>query len=263
MVTIPLWKGVPAESEGWDQPEEELTLPNGLVMVRNVSRPSLTVYPAARPNGTAVIVAPGGAFHFLAVEHEGCKVAEWFAARGVTAFLLKYRVIQTRDIEADLRAFFEDRAHNRAVTEVITPLYHADGQQAVRLVRENSSDWDVKPDRIGLMGFSAGGAVAARTALLFTPDSRPDFAAPIYGAVFEDVVAPPDAPPLFLASAADDTHTPGGSLRLYSAWLAANRPVELHIYAKGGHGFGMNKQDLPSDCWIERMADWIESIGKM
>ncbi len=98
-------------------------------------------------------------------------------------------------------------------------------------------------------------------ALNFAPDCRPDFAAPIYAAVFEEVQAPNDAPPLFLLCTASDEMASRASLILYSAWKAAGRPVEMHIYANGGHGFGMRKLGLPADTWIERFEDWMKGIG--
>jgi len=112
-----------------------------------------------------------------------------------------------------------------------------------------------------MMGFSAGGDLTINAALYNSPDCRPDFAAAIYPAVFEDVVAPPDAPPLFLLCANDDDMATAGSLRLYSAWKEGDRPVEMHIYSKGGHGFGMTHQGLPSDTWIERFGDWLQVQG--
>ncbi len=115
--------------------------------------------------------------------------------------------------------------------------------------------------RIGVLGFSVGGHLAAGVALANQPDSRPDFVAPIYGALWENVVVPADAPPLFTALASDDRIAVAPCLALYSAWHAAGRSAEIHIYAQGGHGFGMVKQGLPSDGWIERFGDWLEAQG--
>jgi acetyl esterase/lipase len=263
---ILLWpQGAPG-SEDWDQLEEEIILPRGLKVVRNVTQPSLTVFPAdqAKASGTAVIVCPGGAFHMLSIDMEGNDVARWLAARGVTAFVLRYRLIRTgEDLEADLKAHFADQSIMGRLMQPMAPLLLADGQQAVQLVRERAAEWKVSPDQVGMMGFSAGGSVTANAVLYNSPDCRPDFAAPIYPAVFEDVVAPVDAPPLFLLCANDDEMAVNGCLRLYSAWRAASRPAELHIYSKGGHGFGMTRQDLPSDTWIERFADWLRDQGLM
>lgn len=259
---IPLWPDGPAGSEGWDRPEEEYEPFPGIVGVRNVTQPSLIVYPAQKPTGAAVIIAPGGAWHFLAIEHEGYQVAEWLAARGVTAFVLKYRLIQTGANMAEQVAAFMANAEARAAgLRAIEPLALADAQQAVRIVRQRAAEWGVAPHKIGFMGFSAGGGLTAQIALNYTPDCRPDFAAPIYAAVFEEVEAPADAPPLFLLCASADQMAVWASLALYRAWQAAQLPVELHIYAHGEHGFGMRKMGLPSDTWIERFADWMQGLG--
>ena len=111
------------------------------------------------------------------------------------------------------------------------------------------------------MGFSAGGRVTAGVALEHDAQSRPDFAAPIYGALWEDITVPADAPPLFMALANDDELAVEPGLALYSAWRAAGHPVELHIYAQGGHGFGMRKQGLPADHWIDRFGEWLQVQG--
>jgi acetyl esterase/lipase len=140
-------------------------------------------------------------------------------------------------------------------------LANADGQQAVRMVREHAAEWGIAPDRIGIMGFSAGAHVAGGVALQHESDSRPDFAAVIYGALREQVVVPPDAPPLFIALANNDEITTESSLCIYSAWKEAGHPVEMHSYAVGGHGFGMRKQGLPCDSWIDRLGDWLHMQG--
>jgi acetyl esterase/lipase len=263
-LVIPLWPGGAPGSEGWDQIEDEITPFPGMQAVRNVTQPSLTVYPADKPNGAAVIVAPGGAWHFLAIEHEGRQVAEWLAAHGITAFILKYRLIRTgSDMQKQMETFFSDPAARAAGVAALAPLTLADAQQAVRVVRQRGAEWGVSPDRIGFMGFSAGGAVTTQVALDYTSDCRPDFVAPIYAAVFEEVQAPSDAPPLFLLCAADDEMAVHANMILYPAWRAVQRPVEMHIYATGGHGFGMNKLGLPSDTWIERFTDWMKGIGML
>ncbi len=261
-IVIPLWPAGAPGSETWPQAEEATTLPDGLPIVRNVSRPTLTVYPAAQPSGTAVIVAPGGAWHLLAIEHEGTQVAEWLAAHGITVFLLKYRLIQTGpDLEKDLNAFFSNADTRAAKMGEVLPLTLADAEQAVRIVRQRAGEWGIDPHRIGFMGFSAGGGVAAQAALYTTPDGRPDFVAPIYAAVFDEVKAPADAPPLFLLCTDSDEMASRASMLLYNAWKAVKRPVEMHIYAKGDHGFGMKRLGLPADTWIERFYDWMKGMG--
>lgn len=262
-LVIPLWSDGAPGSETWEQVEKETVMPEwGIPLVHNVTQPSLIVYPAARPNGTAVIIAPGGAFHFLAIEHEGRQVAEWLSAQGYTAFILKYRVLPTSaEPWKDAEAFMADRASRASEMQALMAMTHADASQTMRIVRQRADEWSLNPHKVGIMGFSAGGMVASQIALEYTPETRPDFAAPIYGAIFNEVTAPVDAPPLFLLCAQDDEMASRGSLLMYKAWKAARRPVELHIYARGGHGFGMRKLGLPCDTWIERFTDWLNSLG--
>jgi acetyl esterase/lipase len=261
---ILLWpEGAPG-SQDWTQVEEELYLPPDLKVVRNVTQPSLTVYPAdlAKADGTAVIVCPGGALHFLSIDKEGTDVARWLAAHGVTAFVLRYRLLRTgEDVLAETEAHLSDRETMARLMQPLMPLLQADGQQALRLVRQRAAAWGILPERVGMLGFSAGGDFTVNTVLDNPMELRPNFAGVIYPAVFEQVVAPPDAPPLFLLCADDDDMATTGSLHLYSAWKAVNRPVEMHIYAQGGHGFGMQPQGLPSDTWIDRFGDWLGAQG--
>ncbi len=264
---IPLWPGAAPGSEDWTHDEQISVVPEaGLKVIRNVSRPTLTAFlPDPKlANGTAVIVCPGGAFHFLAFEHEGIQVANWLNAHGIAAFMLKYRLIPTSDnFAAEVQERLADRAKMAGPMRALAPLILADAQQAVRLVRQRAAEWGVRPDRIGIMGFSAGGAVTMAVTLYHDADSRPDFAAPIYPAHFGEVPVPDDAPPLFLAHASDDALIPPTiSTAIYAAWQAAGKPVELHIYAKGGHGFGMNKLGLPVDGWIERFGEWLQALSE-
>jgi acetyl esterase/lipase len=266
---IPLWpEGAPA-SEGWIQQEQETLAPPpiSIKVVRNVTQPTLTAFLPDRTmaNGTAVIVCPGGAFHFLAIEHEGTDVARWLTARGVAAFVLRYRLLQTpagdEDFVRQLEQNLADRPRFMERVRHLGPLIVADGQQAVRLVRQRSTEWGVAPNRIGIMGFSAGGVVTTGVAVLHGADSRPNFAAPIYSAPWEGFAVPADAPPLFIAVADDDPFATSASVPLYSAWKAAGHSAELHIYSKGGHGFGMRQQGLPTDHWIDRFGDWLQVQG--
>lgn len=139
----------------------------------------------------------------------------------------------------------------------------ADGLAAVKLVRSRADEWGVSRDRIGIMGFSAGGYLTAGVALQGGGESRPDFAAPIYPAVPEEVNPPAGAPPLFIVHADDDKTVPPirTSMRLYTAWKQIGVPVEMHIYTSGGHGFGMRKKNLPVDGWTDRLKDWLGAQG--
>jgi acetyl esterase/lipase len=259
-----LWpEGAPG-SEDLTQVEEEMILPPSLKVVRNVTQPSLTVYPANpdQATGTAVVICPGGAWHFLSIEKEGTDVALWLARRGVTAFVLLYRLLQTGDdLLGEMTENFSDRTRMEELLQALLPLTQQDGQQAMKLVHERAADWGIAPDRVGMLGFSAGADFTVDATLYNSPEYRPDFAAAIYAAGTNDLAVPEDAPPLFLLCANDDDMAVVASTRLYSVWKDAGHPVELHIYAQGGHGFGMEPQGLPSDRWIELFGDWLDAQG--
>ena len=256
---VPLYPGAAPGSETWTWSESEQPGDDGLRRVANVTRPTLTVYLPGKDkaNGTGVVVCPGGGFRHLAIHHEGEDVARWLNAQGVAAFVLKYRVMRTGDAgEKD-----EDVVARRRA-EVI-PRAVADGLEAIRLVRRRAAEWGVRKERIGILGFSAGGWVATAVTLQGRADTRPDFSAPIYAAMPEAITVPPTPPPLFLVHAGDDSSvaTTRTSIRLYTAWKQAGASAELHIYANGGHGFGMRKQSLPVDTWTSRLRDWMAAQG--
>jgi acetyl esterase/lipase len=237
------------------------------LLVRNVTQPRMSVHlpDPATATGTAVIVCPGGALHFLSVAPEGTDVADWLNTRGIAAFVLEYRLAPTSDDPAEfeshmLRLFTggDDLGDLKAPHEAAAI---ADGLRAVELVRMRASEWGIDPTRIGILGFSAGGFVAAHTALAGVGVTRPDFAAAIYAALWEPFVAPAQPMPLFVAVANNDqmgelmTST---AVRLHQAWSAADAPVELHIYQSGGHGFGMRSSGAPSDSWIDHFHTWLQ-----
>jgi acetyl esterase/lipase len=211
--------------------------------VRKVRRPVMEVYPAAKPNGTAVVIAPGGGFTILAIEHEGRDVARWMNDRGVTAFVLRYRVgLESRD--ASMKAAIED------------------GLLAMKTVRQRAGEWKLNPRRIGLMGFSAGGYLTVGVATQYAPENRPDFAIPIYAVAPEGYQVPADAPPLFIAVAYDDNpRMTGTATGLLSSWKSGKVAAELHVFADGGHGFGMNKKGKSSDAWTDLLAQWMSRMG--
>ncbi|HEX4771630.1 MAG TPA: alpha/beta hydrolase [Bryobacteraceae bacterium] len=236
-------------------------------VVTNVTKPTLTVYEPAKGSrsSSAVVICPGGGFMALSITNEGIDVAKWLSARGVTAFVLKYRLAHTgEDATQEFAALWEDKARFEEMISKVVPLSAADGLAAVAYVRQHASDWGISADRVGIIGFSAGGTIAAAVGLRYSPDSRPAFVAPIYGAasIFKNFPVPADAPPLFLAAAQDDSlGLAPDSIALYERWTSAQKSAELHMYAKGGHGFGMKKQDLPADHWIDRFGDWLEWQG--
>ena len=263
---IRLYEGPAPGSENWTHQEKENSSNSWQTrVVFNVVNPTLTVVspePGAA-NGAAVVICPGGAFYALSIDSEGLGVARWLAAKGVTCFVLKYRLVEctTDDPTREVMAMGEKLDQ---VVAPIVKLATADGKAAIRYVRQHAKEYGVNPERIGIIGFSAGGTVTAAVGFNYDADSRPNFVAPIYLEYdwVGKVAVPADAPPMFILAASDD---PLGlaphSLRLYQDWTAAKKTAELHLYSKGGHGFGMRKQGLPSDRWIERFADWLETQG--
>ena len=265
---IPLYAGTALGSTQENYPEKEYFSKSwNTQVVANVTKPTLTVFkPAAElRNGTAVVICPGGGFMALSINSEGNDVAKYLVAKGVTAFVLKYRLAHTgEDATQEFTALFADRKKFQEILDKVVPLSIADGSAAVSYVRQHASEWGVSTDRVGIIGFSAGGTVAAGVALGYAPDGRPAFAALIYaaGSRFKDSSVPVDAPPVFIAAATDDNlGLAPDSVALYEKWTSAHKPAELHMYAKGGHGFGMRKQNLPADHWIDRFADWMELQG--
>ena len=263
---IAVWPGEVPDAALWVNAGPELERPRweNSRLVRNISQPTLTVFlpDPEVANGAGIVVCPGGAFHFLMVDKEGTEVAAWLNARGVAVFVLKYRVFPTADDDAEFLRIAEDPLPRRANMERVWSHSVADGLQAIRTVRSQADRFGVDPDRLGILGFSAGGAVTAGTASGYLdPASRPSFAAPIY-AVWREQPVPTDAPPLFLAHASDDPLvSPEESIKLYSAWQQAGQRAELHIYVAGGHGFALWPQDLPSDTWIDRFWAWLQAEG--
>jgi acetyl esterase/lipase len=265
---LPLYPGTPSGSTQENYPEKQyFSKIWNTEVVANVTKPTLTVFkpsPESR-NGTAIVICPGGGFMALSINSEGTDVAKYMAERGVTAFVLKYRLAHTGDdATQEFTALFADKPKFHELTTKVVPLSIADGLAAVAYVRQHASEWSVSPDRVGIIGFSAGGVVAAGVAFRYAPDGRPAFVAPIYGAaeMFKDAPVPADAPPMFVAAATDDNlGLAPDSIALYDKWAAAHKSVELHMYAKGGHGFGMRKQRLPTDHWIDLFSDWLALQG--
>jgi acetyl esterase/lipase len=265
---IQLWPGAAPGSENWDWHEQvnATALPND-TLVYNVSAPSLTVFPAgAGANGTAVIICPGGSFHYLHINTEGYQLARWLNKKGVTAFILQYRLVHclTTNPRQELLEKRKDAQKVAVQTAPVVTMAMADAREAIAYVRKHAAALGIAPNKIGIAGFSAGGALAAAAAVSYTAANRPDFAAPIYAYVppgLADTI-PAGAPPLFIAAATDDDyHLVPMSINLYSKWLAAGLSAELHIYSKGGHGFGMNVQHQPSDSWVDRFGDWLQLQG--
>ncbi|MCA8832652.1 alpha/beta hydrolase [Hymenobacter pini] len=243
----------------------------GSIRISNVTEPTLTVFRPAQPNGTAIIICPGGGYARLAMDHEGYNVARRLTDWGITAFVLKYRL---PNAESQL-----DKS--------TAPLL--DAQQALRLVRQRSQEYGLNPARIGLMGFSAGGHLAATAGTFSATSVAPDFLVLLYPVInFSDSLAhlgsrtnllgeyptaaqiqlysadaqvTAQTPPVFLVHAQDDAVVKvQNSLRFYEACLHHQVPVEMHLYPKGGHGFGMHNTTT-KDEWMDRLRNWLTAGG--
>jgi acetyl esterase/lipase len=241
----------------------------GQTTLRNVTQPALypVLPPAGKANGSALVIAPGGAFLSLAFDSEGLLVARYLAERGVTCFVLAYRLEPTpKDPGAFLgqvaKRFGTAAGAQRTRADLAeTPavlLAQDDGLAAIRYVRAHAADLHIDPRRIGMIGFSAGGITTMNVATAYDAASRPDFIAAIYGAAPARPV-PRDAPPAFIALAADDGLMGRAGVPIFEDWRAAGKPVELHVYAAGDHGFGMRKTGTSADHWIEHFVQWLQA----
>lgn len=275
-LTIPLYDKIPNSKPA--VPKETAETTNGILRIKNVSIPTITMYKAEHPSAkrSAVIICPGGGYGILAASHEGSDVAQVFNNWGITAFVLKYRLPDDSIM----------------INKETGPLQ--DAQRALQLVRQNAKLWDIDPAKIGIMGFSAGGHLAATASTHFNkpvidnPDNislRPDFSLLIYPVIsFTDSLthmgsrnnligknASPEkikeysnellvneqTPPAFLVHAIDDGAVKkGNSIQYYDALQRNKVPAEIQLYQQGGHGFGMNNKTT-SDSWMERLKNWL------
>ena len=283
MTEIPLYAdSIPNSKPAPNTEKSETTADSHILIISNVSRPTLTLFLPARDraNGTAVVICPGGGYGIVAAGHEGYDIARKFNNMGVAAFVLKYRIPN------------EDWMPNRE----IGPLQ--DAQRAIQLVREHAAAWNVNPNRVGIMGFSAGGHLASTAGTHFSKSQinntgntslRPDFMVLIYPVIsFTDEVGhigsrdnllgknpspqkileysnemqvTDHTPASFLVHAGDDEVVKvQNSLRFYEALQQHHIPAEIHVYPKGGHGFGLNNPTTP-DQWMERLKNWMDAGG--
>jgi acetyl esterase/lipase len=250
---VNVWPGIAPGSENWKQKERTIeNTPVGTV-VFNVVTPTITAYlpDPAKATGTGVIIAPGGAFIALAMSRGGVDIAQWLQQRGIAAFLLKYRLVAHED--GGIPEMDMDTSARYGI---------ADGIQALKVVRQHAKQWGVSPNRIGFMGFSAGGMVTAGALLQADSAARPNFAALIYGAPFGVMPnIPSGLPPIFMAWAQDDQVARVPIVKFYDALLAAGIKPDTHIFSSGGHGFGVQKQNTTSDHWVDALYNWLESEG--
>jgi len=267
-----LWPGIaPGDKGGLGQEIDTTTAKDNLIAGRsvirlgNVSDPTITVYPPTqgKDTGAAVVVFPGGGFHILAMDLEGTEVCAWLNSIGVTGVLLKYRV-----------------PAREGRPEYAAPLQ--DAQRALGIVRSHAKEWGIDPHRIGVLGFSAGGHLAAtlsansqartypRVDESDDASCRPDFQILIYpGGVVErggyalapDVAVTAKTPPTFLVMAQDDPVRPENVLGYAMALEGEKVPMELHVYPSGGHGYGLRPTKNPLTSWPQRAADWLKSRG--
>jgi acetyl esterase/lipase len=256
-VQIPLW---PQGAPGFESRRNEAEVAKDY-WIANIHNPSITAYlpPRDKANGAAVVICPGGGHRLLVFKAEGDEPARYLNSLGVAAFVLKYRLGREKDSPYSI-----DK-HARE-----------DGQRAMRLVRSRAREWNIDPNRIGIMGFSAGGETAAMVSYnagqgdsaaadpIDRQSSRPDFLVMIYpGPLGIPETIPSDAPPAFLLVANDDRGAAGNITRLLTSYRKAGVPVEAHILAHGGHGFNMgNRSKLQSvKKWPERLGDWLDDNG--
>ncbi|HEY7767805.1 alpha/beta hydrolase [Longimicrobium sp.] len=250
---VNLWPGVAPGSENWTHQEKVYEdTPVGTV-IQNVVTPTLTAFlpDSSNATGTAVIIAPGGAFIALTVSLEGADLARWLQQRGIAAFVLKYRTVEQKG--EGIPQMDMDTAGRYGI---------ADGIQALRVVRRHASEWGIAPDRVGMIGFSAGAMVTSGALLQADSAARPSFAAMIYGGPLGVIPAiPARLPPTFLAWAQDDRVSRGRVVRFHDALLAAGIQPEVHVFATGGHGFGTRKQGTSSDHWVDVFYFWLQAQG--
>lgn len=270
-LVVNLWPSKPPGETKELPPEANLTKPDDkliagrrIIKLGNVSTPQIAVYrpDPEKDTGATVVVCPGGGHYILAYDLEGTEVAEWLNSIGVTGIVLKYRV-----------PFRDPQKRWLAATQ--------DTQRAMSLVRSRADEWKIDPQRIGMLGFSAGGQTAALTTLLESRQYsaidaadkqpfRPDFAMLIYpgglttkdgNTLRDDIKVPSDAPPMFFVHAFDDRVTVQSSLLLASAVKAANGSAELHIFATGGHGYGLRPTKEAITHWPSRAGEWMTEQG--
>jgi predicted esterase len=261
---IQLYPGAAPGSENWTWNEKETY--NDMLkakIVYNVSHPTLTVYlPTVAANGTAVLVCPGGSYHVLIMNPAVPDLVQELNKKGITVFVLRYRLVQslTNDPFQEMMGKMGDPGKfEKDITSVVA-MSEEDTKTAIIYIRQHAGEYQVDAKRVGVLGFSAGGGLAVSLAYHCTPETRPDFVAPIY-ALMEGISTgniPQDAPPIFIAAATDDQIVPvSGSVNLYNDWSASKHSAEMHIYAKGNHGL----ISFPADAWMIRFEEWLGQQG--
>jgi len=259
---IQLYKGAAPGSENWNWEEKESTNPMKMRIAYNVAKPTLTVFSPDSPNGTAVILCPGGGFQVLNFEHEGINPAKELNKKGITVFLLKYRVVHslTEDPWQEMMSNMKDSARYQQEIEIVTKMAMEDANMAIAYVRKYASEFKIDTKKIGIIGFSAGGFLALNIACNDSTETKADFAGIMYAGIapFQKITIPRVAPPLFIAAATDDILWPVSyNIDLYNLWIGAKQSAELHLYVKGGHGLRF----APGNSWIYRFEEWLNAQG--
>jgi acetyl esterase/lipase len=236
-------------------------------IVRNVTRPTLTAFlpDPAKATGAAVVVAPGGAYMLLAIGPEGWEVAKRLNERGIAAFVLKYRVMPTPVGEVEAMTFMNDKVKKglpdpKKQPTLQYPPSTDDALAALALIRQNAAKYGVDPKRVGMMGFSAGAMTSLNIVMAAKPGTGPNFFGYIYGPQ-ATVRVPKDAPPMFSAIAFDDPLFPTMGFPLAAAWHKAKRPVEVHAYERGGHGFGLGIAGTTTTLLLDEFVAWMDMHG--
>ncbi|WP_109831252.1 alpha/beta hydrolase [Reichenbachiella versicolor] len=233
-------------------------------IVNNVSKPTIEIYSPKEPNGTVVIIAPGGGLMAHSIESEGRMVAKWLQNKGITGIVLKYRLVPIDNNKKELDQPNRDQITFSEKVNAVLPYSIRDGLSAVQYVRDHAEELKIDPSKVGFMGFSAGGAVAMGVTYFYNKSTRPDFVVPVYPWTEMMPIKKPkkDSPPMLIICASNDPlGLAPGSISLYQSWLSNGFSVGLHMYSKGGHGFGMRTKNLATDTWIERFYEWALDEG--
>lgn len=281
---INLYSGNAPGSENWKQPEDTTDI-QGHKVVFNVSEPSMEVYlpENSKATGAAMLVCPGGGFAMLSIDVEGKMVAERLASEGITAFVLKYRTTQmtkedgsriTNPIElfqsmlglmaqakikvAALNGGKEGLTIDWCRVLDVTPMAFADADKAMTIIRTNTQKWGLNPDKIGIMGFSAGSVITLHQIQNHTTDSRPDFAGVIYGGWGNDFKVPEDACALFMCSPTNDIFSTEESMNVFTGYKSLKKPVDLHYFNDCDHGFGAQTTGKSVDAWLTLMLNFMK-----
>ena len=270
-----LYEGKAPGSESWTNVEDYTDETKEILF--NISTPTLAVYlpDPSIATGSAMVVCPGGGFYILSYVSEGIKVAEELCMRGIAAFVLKYRTHPIGDENADgkvdgldltiksskvMGALSRESATGACLSMEYTHLAFQDADRAISMVRQHAAKWGINPDKIGIVGFSAGAITSMHQVLEHSEAGKPNFGGIIYGGWTHDVKAPADAAPVFLCAPVNDIFYPEESHDVYMAWREAKVPVELHYYSDSQHGFGAVPTGKSSDLWIDEMVRFMRDV---